>query len=210
MKNLKTILLLSCILAGSAWTNAQSSLTLDASQLLASFKFVDTQGGALNKEYQGVFTGAYGIGFRYVAESGFMVKTGIGLRNGGASLVYDNMNYSWKLQYADARLGFGYSLKLNRFCPYFVASGYFGYLLRGTQVLNNEEFNITDSGLLSTMDYGVIFSPGISIKLSDYVSSYVEFSYLMGLNNIEEDDGQNAKNFAYGLTLGLSFTISKN
>ncbi|MFH2142391.1 MAG: outer membrane beta-barrel protein [Bacteroidota bacterium] len=209
MKKMKQFLLLACFIACIVIVNAQSSLTIDASQLYASFKFNDSQGNKLNSEYSGVFTGAYGVGYRYVTDFGLIIKQGIGMRNAGASLVYDDMNYSWKLQYADSKLGFGYIYIMDRINPYFVASGYFAYLLRGIQIINNENFNITESGLLNKMDYGVIFTPGVEFKLSDYVSSYLEFNYLWGLNNVEMDEGQKATNFAYGLTLGLSFSITK-
>jgi len=209
MKKMKLFLLLACLIASTVFVSAQSALTIDASQLYASFKFEDSQGTKLNNEYSGIYTGAYGISYRYLTDFGLIIKPGIGMRNGGASLVYDDMNYSWKLQYANAKLGFGYIYIMDRINPYFVASGYFAYLLRGTQIINNENFNITHSSLLNNKDYGVIFTPGVEFKLSDYISSYLEFNYLMGLNNVEMDEGQNAKNFAFGLTLGLSFTITK-
>ncbi len=209
MKNLKHLVLLMCFIASTTLVSAQSSLTIDASQLYASFKFNDSQSNNLSTDYKGIFTGAYGVGYRYTANSGLIIKTGIGMRNGGANLVYDDMNYSWKLQYADVKLGVGYTYKLKRVSPYFIASGFYSTLLRGTQTLNNEDFNITESGLLNNQDYGVIFTPGVEFKLSDYVSSYVEFNYLMGLSNIEMNEGQNATNIAYGLTLGLSFSITQ-
>lgn len=206
---MKQFLLLVCFIAVSTVVNAQSAFTIDASQLYTSFKFTDTEGNQLNNEYSGIYTGSYGIGYRYTMDFGLIIRPGVGMRSGGASLVYDDMNYSWKLQYADAKLGVGYVYKLKGINPYFIASGYYAYLLRGTQVLNNEDFNITQSGLLNRTDYGVVFNPGVEMIFSDYVSGYVELSYLMGLCNVETDEGQNATNYAYGATLGVSFTISQ-
>jgi hypothetical protein len=80
--------------------------------------------------------------------------------------------------------------------------------MRGTQVLNNEEFNITESEILNPLDMGIIFTPGCELKISDVISAYAEFSYLWGLKNIEMDEGQNTSNYGMGLTLGLSFTIT--
>ena len=205
---MKRFLLLTCFMASVTVVNAQSAFTIDASQLYTSFKFTDTEGNLLNKEYSGIFTGSYGVGFRYTMDFGLIIRPGIGMRSGGASLVYDDMNYSWKLQYADAKLGVGYVYKLKRISPYFIASGYYAYLLRGTQVLNNEDYNITESGLLNKTDYGVIFTPGVELTISDYVSSYLELNYIWGICNLESDEGQNATNIAYGVTLGLSFSIT--
>ncbi len=56
------------------------------------------------------------------------------------------------------------------------------------------------------MDYGVIGAPGIQISITDAVSTYIELSYLMGLENIESNEKQTANNIAYGLTLGLSIS----
>ena len=209
MKKIKLVFLLACMMTYASLVKAQSGLTLEVSQLYASFKYIDSQGTKLNSEYSGLFTGAYGIGYRYVSDGGFILRSSIGLRNAGATLVYDDMNYSWKLQYTDIKLGPGYMYKLGRINPYLNVSGYYAYMLRGIQTLNNEDFNITESGLLNKADFGVIFSPGVEFKLSDLISSYVEFNYLWGLKNIEPDEGQKASNFAYSASLGLSFTITK-
>lgn len=209
MKRINYFLLLICLLASTTIVNAQSAITIEASQLYSSFKYQDSQNNNLNTEYSGIFKGAYTIGYSYSTDFGLIVKSGLGVRNGGADLVYDDMNYSWRLQYVDVKLGVGYMYNLEKIKPYFMVSGYYAYLIHGTQILNNEAFNIIQLDLLSNMDYGVIFSPGVQVKLSDNISSYLEFNYLMGLNNIEKDETQTAKNVAYSLTLGLSFSINK-
>ena len=209
MKKIKLILLLLGFISFVTTVHAQSSLTLEASQLYASFKFTDTEGNNLNSEYSGIFTGAYGVGYRFIANNGIMLNARIGMRKAGATLVYDAMNYTWDLQYANGRLGFGYMLKKDKISPYLNVSGYYAYLLRGFQTINNENFNLKKSKLLNETDYGIFITPGVQIKLSDVVSTFVEFNYLMGLNNLEKDENQKATNFAYEVTLGLSFSISK-
>ncbi len=204
----RAILILIGLVIFISGAKAQPALTLEASQYYASFKFLDTQSIKLNSEYQGLFTGAYGIGYKHSFDFPLIVKANLGIRNAGASMVYDDMNYSWNLQYGDLTAGAGYIHNFGRFNPYFLVSGYFGYLLRGTQTLNNEELNITESGILNPVDIGIIFTPGCELKLSDFISAYGEFSYLWGLKNIEIDEGQNASNFGMCLTLGLSFTIT--
>lgn len=209
MKKIKCTLLLLGFISYVTTVNAQSSLTIEASQLYASFKFTDTEGANLNSEYSGVFTGAYGLGYRFIADNGIMFNVGLGMRKAGATLDYDAMNYTWDLQYANGRLGFGYMLKKDKISPYLSVSGYYAYMLRGFQTINNENFNLKKSKLLNETDYGIFITPGVQFKLSDAVSSFVEFNYLMGLNNLEKDENQKATNFAYGVTLGLSFSISK-
>lgn len=208
MKRMKLVLGFTFFAACLTLIRAQSGLVLEVSPLYASFKFTDKAGVKQNKDYQGIYTGAYGIGYRFVSDFGLIINPGIGMRHGGANLVYDDINYSWRLQYANLKLGLGYMTRFENVNPYFIASGYYAFLLRGTQTLHNEILNITKSNVLSNIDYGLMFSPGVNIKLSDYVSSYVEFNYLRGLTNIEKDPLQKSKNFAYGLTLGVAFSFS--
>jgi len=130
------------------------------------------------------------------------------MRHGGANLVYDDFNYSWRLQYADLKLGLGYMTQFENINPYFTASGYYAFLLRGTQILHNEIQNITESNILSNIEYGLVFSPGVNFKLSDYVSAYTEIIYLKGLTNIEKDPLQKSKNSAFGLSIGVACSLT--
>ncbi|MEO5582681.1 MAG: outer membrane beta-barrel protein [Saprospiraceae bacterium] len=208
MKRMKQLILVSCFVACMTFGRAQTGLTIDASQLYTSFHFTDKEGVKHNSEYQGLFTGAYGIGFRYVNDIGLIIKPGIGIRSAGANLEYDERNYAWKLQYGELKLGLGYMTRFTTVNPYFMASGYYAFLLRGVQSLNDQHFNITKSNILNNIDYGVVFSPGVDIKLSDYVNTYIQFDYLRGLTNIETDPGQKSKNIAYGITIGISVSFS--
>ncbi|MBN2212781.1 MAG: outer membrane beta-barrel protein [Bacteroidales bacterium] len=207
MKKNKFIWLIFGFICYATTVNAQSGLTVEASQLYASFKFTDTQGSKLNSEYSGIFTGAYHVSYRFVSEGGFMLKAGAGMRKAGATMVYDEMNYSWNLQYADGQVGIGYILKSDNISPYLTVSGYYGYLLRGFQTINNEEFNIRESESINTSDYGIVINPGLQITISYEISVFFEFNYLMGLKNLEKDDSQKSKNYACGLTLGLAFSL---
>jgi hypothetical protein len=209
MKKMKSLIVLLVFTAYATTVNAQSGLTIEASQLLTSFKFTDSQGNDLSSEYAGIFTGAYNLGYRFIAANGIMVTGSLGMHNAGATMDYDAMNYTWNLRYAGGRLGLGYILQSARISPYLNVSGYYAYMLRGFQTINNENFNITSSEKISKMDYGVYISPGVQLLLSEAVTSYLEFNYLMGLANLEKDEGQHSANFAYGVTLGLSFSIIK-
>lgn len=206
-KLIRSYTLVSCFTALVSIAFAQPEFTAEASQLLPSFKFKDSEGTKHNSEYQSLITGAYGIGLRYIFESGIYLRGGVGLRNAGANLVYDNVNYSWKMQYADIKLGIGYRAKFKTIRPYLVASGYFAPLLRGTQTLHDETINITKSGVIKTQDLGLNITPGIDIKFTQYISSYIEFNYLMGLTNIELNTNQKATNSAFGLTVGVAFLL---
>ncbi|WP_242117518.1 PorT family protein [Aestuariivivens sediminicola] len=205
----RTILLLTVFFISLSGMAQESSLTIEASQLVSTFKFIDSDNNKLNSDYQSIFTGAYGIGYRNIFENNIMLKAGLGKRNGGANYVYDDTNYSWRLEYAELKVGGGYMMKRRVFSPYAVLNVYYGHLLRGTQVLNNEEFNITESDILKKSDFGLIGNLGINFKISNFVSAYAEGLYLFGLSNIEEDSDQTTSNRGYGISLGLSFNLTE-
>jgi len=209
MKKIRIIWIMLGFIGYAATAEAQSSLIVEASPLYASFKFLDSQDNKLNSEYSGIFTGGYGLGYRLVTDGGFLLDVTAGVRKAGATSVVDEMNYTWDLQYANGQLGVGYMLVKDRFSPYLSVSGYYGYLLRAFQTINNEDFNIKESESINTSDYGIVISPGLQITLSDAISTFFEFNYRMGLANLEKDEGQKSGNFAYGLTFGLSFSFSK-
>lgn len=193
---------------------AQSSLTLDASQLYSNFKFKDSQ-GTVDESYLPVYTGAYSIGYRFAADNGLLLRASIGMRKAGATMIYDDASYMWNLQYADGRMGLGYMFDLGRVKPYLTVSGYYGYLLKGTQTQNTVNYDLIKAEELQRTDFGAIASPGVSITLSDYISVYTEFGYMMGLKNIETQQAEGATvnqegyNRAYSATLGVAFTITK-
>lgn len=207
MKKTKIICILFGLLGYMSVVNAQSSLTIEASQLLTSFKFTDSNGNDLSSEYSGIFTGSYGVGYRYISMGGIMINAGFNMRKGGATMDYDAMNYKWDLQYVDGRAGIGYMLPFDFISPYLHVSGYYAYMLRGFQTINNEHFNIKKFESLKEMDYGILITPGVQINILDEISTYIELNYLMGIENIEKQEGQKANNIGYGLTLGLSFAL---
>jgi hypothetical protein len=206
-KSVAAVLVAGCLSAVFDANAQTSAATLDASQVISNFKFTDSE-GTKQKEYSPLYTSAYSLGYRYKMESGLLLRASVGMRNAGATLVYDESNYSWNLQYADIKLGVGYAYSLNKLDVYLTASPYYAFLLKGTQRLNNEDFDIKTSGAINKMDYGVIISPGVSFNASDYITIYGEINYLMGLSNLEpKTTGQKAQNVAFAPTLGIAFTI---
>ena len=85
IKTIRSYTLISCFMAMVSIAFAQPEFTAEVTQLLPSFKFKDSEGRKLNSEYQSLITGAYGIGLRYIFESGIYLRGGVGLRNAGAT-----------------------------------------------------------------------------------------------------------------------------
>lgn len=208
MKRVKQYFIGFCALLSVTISTAQPEFTAEVSQLLPSFKFKDSEGIKRNSEYQSLITGGYGVGLRYVFESGIKLRVGLGMRNAGANLVYEDANYAWRMQYGDIKLGVGYRARFKAIRPYLMATGYYGILLRGTQTLHNQTQNILKSNVLKNQDFGIQVNPGLDIRFTEYISSYLEFNYLMGLSNIElSTSAQKSTNSAFGLTLGVAILL---
>lgn len=206
MKNLALIIMLSLVVSFGSNLQAQS-ITIEGAQQLTTFKFTDSQ-GTVDKDYIGSYNNAFYVGFRNLDIDGLFITAGLGLRDAGATLVYDNANYIWDLQYATVKAGAGYVFGLGTFQPYVSITPYFSYLLKASQTLNHEVFDMIHAESIERMDYGIIGSPGVTITISDYISTYVEVGYLMGLANLENSDsGQTANNQAYSFTVGLSLSF---
>lgn len=206
----KLYLILFIVFISSAAVFAQSALTFNASHNYTDFRFKGSDGVSQNKEYKGIFSPSYGIGYQYTFDFGLILRGGLGMRNTGAYLVYDDSKYSWNLKYADVNIGAGYKYKFDRISPYIMVSGYFGYMLDGTQILNNEIFSITQNQTMKRTDIGMIFSPGGEFSFTDNLSATLEFNYLMGLKNLETVDTQKTCNNSMGFSLGLIFTFTKS
>lgn len=205
-----------CLSLSTNKVHGQSSITIDASQQITNFVFVDGTGLQDNtflifgkdNLYKPVYSGAYSLGYSYLLDFGMFFRVNLGMRKAGATMVYDASNYVWDFQYLQTKLGLGYAHDLGLFSPYIAVSGYYGSLLKANQRINNEDFDIMDSESIKKNDYGLIIPLGLRIDASDYISVFTEASYLLGLQNLEtSNDGQKANNVAYMFTLGVSFTI---
>ena len=71
-------------------------------------------------------------------------------------------------------------------------------------------YDVKKDKTIKNSDAGVLIVPGVKAFISDYISIYTEFSYLLGLQNLEAKTGQKLNNRGYFLTLGLAVTITKS
>jgi hypothetical protein len=196
------------IISLSIHCNAQSFITIDGSQVFSNLKFTNSN-GQKDKSYSNIITGGYSIGYR-IYKKGLFARLNVGMRKGGATMVYNNSNITWGLQYCDVRLGVGYELDKWRIKPYVSASGYYSFLLKATQSMDGLNYDIKKNKSVKSSDYGVLLVPGIKVFISDYISIYSEFSYLIGLQNLETNTKQKLNNTGYSISLGIAATITKS
>ncbi len=184
----------------------QSNILIQASQNVTNFKFADSD-GVVDKGYKPNYSGSYALGYRYDLEMGISFGAKLGMRKAGATYVFDNTNYTWDINYFDTRLFAGYHYSLGKLSAGIAFEGYYGKMLKANQRLNNEDFDILNTGMLNKGDFGVFISPGVRYTISDYISAYLDVNYMMGLANLETDESQKSSNKLMGATLGLAFAI---
>ena len=216
---IKTMLLgLGCLLlCSNNSVYSQSSITIEASQQITNFVFKDGSGVQDNTYllfgsdnlYKSSYSGAYSFGYSYELKSGLFFRGKIGVRNAGATMVFDASNYEWDFKYLNFQLGMGYVHPLGTFNRYIAVQGYFASLLKANQRINNEDFDIIDSNSIQRGDIGLNIPLGVKIDVwDDIISVYTEVSYLVCLKNIEkESNGQESHNVGYMFTLGLAFHL---
>lgn len=190
-------------------SRSQSFITIDGAQTFSNFKFVDS-GGEKDKNFTTVLSGAYSLGYRLSKKSGALLRFNAGIRKGGAGLNYNNSDITWNLQYCDLRFGGGYELNKWRVKPYLSAAAYYSFLLKATQNMDGLNFNLKTSNDLKNTDFGILIIPGVKAFVSDYISLYSEFTYLIGLQNIETDEQQKLYNKSFMITLGIAATFTKS
>jgi hypothetical protein len=199
-------------------SEAQSYVTADISKQYTTFRFLDSNGNQ-DKDYNGVYSGGFSVGYRYNASSGFVFRGSIGMQEAGATLIYDGMSYSWNLSYASVRAGAGWMFGKGKWHPYATVAPYYARLLNAYQRLNNEDFDVKSAGYISSSDYGVEGCPGVLYELDSRIRIYAEMYYRYGLQNLEAEgdlmtgsasnQGQTSNNRAAGISLGLTYQISK-
>lgn len=186
---------------------AQSNATFDAGQVFSTFKFTDAQ-GIQEKNFSNNISGCFSLGYQYEHYNGLFIRANLGMRKAGASIIFDETNVDWNIQYADANLGLGYMLNKWRLKPYFSVSPYFGYMLKANQTIGSDTYDIMQNKSIKTTDYGLLFSPGIKMALSNIISFYAEYKYILGLQNLEKSE-QKSYNRGFSINLGISVALIK-
>ncbi len=202
---LRLFLVLSIPIIHIKYITAQSTVAFDAGQMFSTYKYTDSLGEI--KDFTKNITGCYNLGYQYINHNGLMVRTGIGMRKGGASLVYDGINTNWNTQYTDINLGVGYILNKWKLKPYLSSSFYYAYMLKAEQRLGQNTYDIKKNKSMSDTDYGLYITPGLKLALSNFVSFYAEYKTVLGLKNLEVSTNQKSYNRGFSINLGIAVSI---
>lgn len=197
------------LLVANQQTIAQSNVYVDVAQVFSKFKFSSaTNNEAPGSGYSTITNTSFGFGYQYANQNGLLLLGGLNIRKAGSALIVNKVNYSWNLQYIDIKAGVGYQYNKYRIKPYVVVAPSYSYLLNANQNVGLNYFDIKSTQSIKTSDFSVFFTGGLNIDLSRYFSIFVDYNYILGLNNIETGEGQFLYNRAFALRGGLLFNIS--
>ena len=191
-------------------------ITLDVGELLSTFKFTDK-----TNVVQPVFThnvaACFNFGYCYALktghygnQNGLFIQANVGMRKGGAATVYEGLDVNWVTQYANASIGLGYLYNKWRLKPYFSASPYFGYLLKANETIGITNYDLKSSSIMNSTDIGLIFSTGVKFVLTNFISLYTDYKYILGVHNVENTTGKESYNRGFSFNLGIAITIDKS
>ncbi|MES2140417.1 MAG: hypothetical protein V4511_11985 [Bacteroidota bacterium] len=193
----------------------QPALTFDAGQVFSIFKFIDSQGNK-PKEFTHNRTSGFSLGYRYPLLNGLFIRINTGLRKAGASMIYEGLYVNWNIQYADANIGLGYMYPKSYspikgwkggIKPYFSVSPYFGYMLKGNQLIAAFNYDIKKIKSMKATDAGLFFSPGFKIAFSKSIAFSAEYKYILGLKNLETAIDKKSTNRGWAINLGVAVTV---
>jgi hypothetical protein len=185
---------------------AQSALNLETGQNFTKMYFTDDQAES-DDAFTYNFSSSWSIGYEYALKEGVFFAAKVGLRSGGASYVYDQFNYRWDLSYADVKLGVGYRHAFNAFSVQFSAQGYYAHLYKAEQRLHNVNRDMLAAESIDNMDVGIFLTPGAYYQLNEKLSIGLEANYMLGLWNLELDEGQKTTNELIGSSIGLRIKL---
>ena len=206
---LKTRLALFVLIATGFTLKGQTYAYFEVSQLYSNLSFTNSA-GVKDNNYAYLPGNAYEFGAQHILKTGLIIGGGIFQHSGGAMLNLDNLSSAWNFQYLGLRGSVGYTYNKWRVRPLVLISPYLSNLVSATLNLDGSLLNAKSPNHILAADYGMIFSGGGTMILSDFISIYATDNYQAGLANISGDAGQKAFNQNFYFSLGITATITKN
>lgn len=207
-----SLLILFLFMTGIQLTNAQQ-LFLKTGSTLSNFNYENSEGIPLDN-LQSVGKFHFGIGNRYLMNHGSLFFTyGASWNNYGAIGSDPRLNnfFEWDLTYAGLNTGLDIKfLEAQDFSISF--SGNIGaeYLIRGTQVINNQTFDIRNSDEYNSLNLMLWAGTLASYELSR--KSAICFQYQFGYSLLNSqgsgNDNEHLKLLAHQFSIGFLINIT--
>lgn len=194
---------------------AQAYINLEGAQVFSTFKFSSKISDkdkifTDNQAYTHTTVSAFSLVYQYEDVNGFFILAGIGMRKAGSALVQNNVDYIWKMQYADLKAGIGYQFNKWRIKPYEAVAPYYASLLNANQAMGPTSYDIKASKSIKSYDLGLFLALGFKATISKQISIFTEYNYILGLKNIETATDQYLYNRGFSIKVGLSLNITSS
>jgi hypothetical protein len=209
---MKQTLLIFCFAVGLVSHNFSQdfnlgSVNLNGGKQFSSFLFTDSQDQKdQNISFQ--MYNSFGINACFTSDK-HTIRPEIQLRQAGAKTTIQNTPITWKMNYFNFNIGYGYSLfKNDRFNIQTGAALAIGYMLNGEQSIGQQRFSIIEEESMTRFEIGTHGFANLATYISDKLSLSLEYRFGVGLNHIENDIGdQKTRNIYHSALLGIGIRI---
>lgn len=204
---MKKIYLLSLLITTTIATAQQ--LYLEAGKTSSRFSYKDSEGVKLNNLQPSNHT-FMAIGYRdwLIEDSGLMGL--IGVRYAGYGAIGSDQIlgdfWEWDINCLELDAGLDYQLFSIRDSSIYLKGGTsIGFLLQGTQTINNEVFNLKNVKDFDKPMIQVKLGAGFSHPISDNLSFYIEYAYAKSLIWVSKPQkfSIGSNNIAFGLLIDI-------
>lgn len=185
---------------------SHSGVVLEGAQSFTTFRFISNN-AADNHGFTRKSDREFSLGYLYDWKYGIILGGDIGLYYGGADEVLGNEDYSWELKYIRTKISVGYLLHKWRIKPFVSVSLYYGYLLRATESIGCEEYDLSKDDKIRNWDFGLVTTGGVKVPLSHTFQVFGAYNQNFGLLNIETHTGQRLYNRGFSFSLGVIINL---
>src|ERR1035437_1440149 len=130
---------------------SQSFVSVNYTQIYSNLVFTDAD-GKKNDNLRADFKSAYAINYQKYFEKGLFIRAELGYKAFGAVSNFGTEKLSWDLNYIDANIGGGYMYKKYKVRPYIGASFYGAYLIRATQMIGADYYDMLKNKAIKNND----------------------------------------------------------
>ncbi|NJB70011.1 hypothetical protein GGR42_000473 [Saonia flava] len=205
----KYLFLAICLLSAMSYGQILYS---DVGQTISSFEYKNSSGGSLENLQKGsnTYMGA-GYAFQLPGDKAHIMVGGVFTNYSamGSDVLLDNF-YEWDLSYLGLQTGLWYNYARSRDFVFFAKlSASMEYLLRGTQTLNNQVFDLTREDEFDNLIVVPRLGLGIEYPISNKAALFVQYQYGRSFSLVNSNPNDNEKlnisnhNFGMGIIIQL-------
>lgn len=151
---------------------------------------------------------AFGLNASFTS-SKHTIRPEIQFRQAGAGKTIQNTPITWKMNYFNFNIGYGYALlQTDRFEAQAGAAISIAYMLNGEQTIGESRYSIVEEQSMTRFELGTQGFANFTTFISDQISLSLEYRFGVGLNHIENDnDDQKTRNIYHSALLGIGIRI---